>query len=121
VLVVEDNPSTLDMYAWCLRAAGWMVIEAADAEDALAVVDNVKPHAAVVDLRLPGIDGLELIRRLRENPYLQGMVIVACTGEDRTANAGLAREAGSNDFLAKPFLPEELRDLLHHFVPPARE
>jgi two-component system cell cycle response regulator DivK len=120
VLVVEDNPSTLELYAWCLRAAGWMVVEVPDAEGALAVVGDVRPDAAVVDLRLPGINGTELIRRLRDDPELKHLVIVACTGFDSAAGESLAREAGCDSFLAKPFPPDELRDVLHAFVPAGR-
>jgi CheY-like chemotaxis protein len=117
VLVIEDNPSTRDLYAWCLRAAGWAVFEASDGWAALSLADDVRPDAAVVDLMMPGISGLEVMRRLRSHPKMRDIALVACSGADPTSSEALAFAAGCNSFLAKPCSPEQLRDVLDALVP----
>jgi DNA-binding response OmpR family regulator len=116
VLIVDDHKETREMYAWCMRAAGWVVEEAGDGEPTLSIAATFKPHVIVIDLQLPVLDGLETTRRLRRDPATDGITIVACTGMDPVKGESLARDAGCDEFVTKPCSPENLRALLEDLL-----
>jgi two-component system cell cycle response regulator DivK len=116
VLVVDDQEETREMFAWCLRAAGWSVAEAGDGEQALALAALFRPHAIVVDLGLPTLDGLEATRRLRQDPATASSLIVVCTAADPKQSEQRAREAGCDAFVSKPFWPDQLQALLEEML-----
>lgn len=109
VLIVEDNDTTREMYAWSMRAAGWLVEEAADGEAALYAAVLFEPDVIVMDLRLPGLDGIEATRRLRETELTRDIPIVACSALNRAEDA---KNAGCSAFVTKPCPPEDLRALV---------
>jgi CheY-like chemotaxis protein len=104
------------MYAWCLRAAGWVVEGATDGADALLIAHVFEPDVIVMDLRLPTIDGLEATRRLKASEATRDTPVVACSGFDLGQAEALARQAGCEEFVAKPCLPDDLRALLENLV-----
>jgi two-component system cell cycle response regulator DivK len=115
VLIVEDHEDTLEMYAWCMRAAGWLVWAVTDGEQALSIASQIVPDVIVMDLRLPVIDGLDATRLLKANPATKHIPVVGCSGVVGGADA-LAKEAGCDEFVAKPCPPEDLRELLEDVV-----
>jgi CheY-like chemotaxis protein len=117
VLIVDDHRETREMYAWCMRAAGWAVEEAADGEVTLSLAAAFKPDVIVIDLHLPLVDGLEATRRLRQDPNTEAITIVVCTGMEPVESELLARTAGCDEFVSKPCSPEDLRALLENLVP----
>lgn len=106
VLVVDDDPTVADVVLAYLRSSG---IDAAHAADGLAALESarrVPPDLVVLDLMLPGLDGLEVCRRLRaERPDLP-VVMLTARGEEEDRIAGL--EVGADDYVVKPFSPREL-------------
>ena len=110
VLIVEDNDTTREMYAWSMRAAGWLVEEAANGEAALYAAALFEPDVIVMDLRLPVLDGVEVTRRLKETELTRHIPIVACSALDRAAADAL--NAGCSAFVTKPCPPEDLRALV---------
>jgi two-component system cell cycle response regulator DivK len=116
VLLVDDDQDTREMYAWCLRAAGWIVETAADGDGALLLASTFEPNVIVMDVRLPTVDGIEATRCLKASDLTKGIPIVACSGLDWPWADSLARQAGCEEFVAKPCSPEELRTLLDHLV-----
>ncbi len=106
VLVVEDDPTVRDVVAAYLRAAGLAVEEAADGVSALAVASSRPPDLVVLDLMLPGLDGLEVCRRLLERRPDLPVVMLTALGEEEDRIAGL--ETGADDYVVKPFSPREL-------------
>jgi two-component system cell cycle response regulator DivK len=104
VLIVEDEDSIREMYAAELAAAGFMVLEAADGTTAIEKALQFGPHAVVLDLMLPEIDGFKVARRLRAEDSTQGMVIVALTALASKKFEMLALGAGCDAFLSKPVL-----------------
>jgi DNA-binding response OmpR family regulator len=105
VLLVDDDPTVLEVCRNYLEQAGFRVREAADAFTALDAVDRERPDLVVLDRMLPGVDGIEVCRRIRAVSQLPVIMLTALGGEvDRIA--GL--EAGVDDYLAKPFSPREL-------------
>jgi CheY-like chemotaxis protein len=104
------------MYAWCMRAAGWAVAEAADGFEALTVAATFEPDAVVMDLYLPVLGGVDAIRRLRSEMADRDLTIVACSGVPRADLQDEALDAGCDAFVAKPCLPDDMCDLLEELV-----
>jgi two-component system, cell cycle response regulator DivK len=115
-LIVDDDEDTRELYAWSLRAAGWVVEAVSGGEEALDVARDFLPDAIVMDLRLPTISGLEVTRRLKANAATRRIPIVACSGVDLGQARTLARRAGCEEFVAKPCSPEVLRLVLESVV-----
>jgi len=103
IVLVEDNHDNREMVSTLLRAAGHEVTSTADGEQGIAAASRLAPQVAVVDLGLPGTDGLEVARRLRAQPSLRDTVLVALTGYGDAATRRRAMEAGFDTFLQKPF------------------
>lgn len=112
VLVVDDNPDHLALLAELLRDRGYEVIEAHDATEALRVISNQKPDACVIDIGLPGMDGYELARRLREMPETRDSRLIAVTGYGTKADEESFEEAGFDHFFPKPMNIEEITRVL---------
>jgi len=105
VLVVEDDPTVREVASGYLRSAGLIVDEAVDGFAALAAAERTPPDLVVLDRMLPGIDGLEVARRLRRQRAVP-IIMLTALGATEDRIAGL--EAGADDYLAKPFSPREL-------------
>jgi PAS domain S-box-containing protein len=102
ILVVDDNVDALEMLAEALRMLGHEAFTAADPEGALALAPSVGPRLALLDIGLPGMDGYELGRRLRELPGLEALELVALTGYGQTSDRERSRAAGFSAHLVKP-------------------
>ena len=116
MLIVEDHAETRELYAWCLRASGWVVEEATNGDEAVLLARAFEPDAIVMDLHLPVLDGFEAIRHLRRVEGAVHVPIVACTGVDPFGAESRAREAGCDEFVSKPCEPEKLRDVLKRLL-----
>jgi signal transduction histidine kinase len=112
VLVVDDNPDHLALLAELLREHGYDVIEANDASEALRLVPNQKPDACVIDIGLPGMDGYELARKLRQIPETRDSRLVAVTGYGTKSDKEAFEEAGFDHYFPKPPNIEELNRAL---------
>jgi len=108
VLVVEDEPTIADVVSRYLQRAGHETRTAADGPRAVQVADAMRPDLVVLDLMLPGFDGLEVMRRLREREAHARTAIILLTakGEEHDRIVGLRR--GADDYVVKPFSPGEL-------------
>lgn len=102
ILIVDDNATNLKLVAYLMSASGFEVVTARDAEAALAVIAATPPRLILMDLQLPGIDGLELTRRLKADPATRGILIVAVTAYAMKGDEERAREAGCDDYVTKP-------------------
>jgi CheY-like chemotaxis protein len=111
VLVVEEEDGVRELYAAQLAEAGFMVLEAPDGSTAVEKALQFVPHAIVLDLVLPGIDGLKVVRRLRADERTQAVAIVAFAALNAPDGAGgsglgtLAIAAGCDSFFSKPVAP----------------
>jgi DNA-binding response OmpR family regulator len=106
VLVVDDDPDILSLLAELLGAQGFDVVPASDGIDALSYLYARCPAAVLIDLRMPRMDGLELIRQMRSDRALADVVVVAMSGARDML--GRAKEAGAQAVLLKPFDSEAL-------------
>jgi DNA-binding response OmpR family regulator len=106
VLVVDDDPTVSDVVRRYLEQAGCEVRLAADGADGLAAIAAQRPDLVVLDLMMPGIDGLEVCRRLRRQ--LPDLPVVMLTALGEEADRVLGLEVGADDYVTKPFSPREL-------------
>ena len=108
VLVVEDDPDIRELLRFTLERAGLNVVEAESGEDALTVLDGPQPSIAIIDWMLPGINGVELTRRLRKDPLTSAMPLIMLTARGEEADKLKSFDSGIDDYLTKPFSPKEL-------------
>jgi CheY-like chemotaxis protein len=116
VLVADSYRDIVDSLAILLSFWGCDPILAYDGPAALGAALSQQPDVLLAELRLPALDGYELARRLRRQPSLEKMLLVACTGYARYEDGLRAKEAGFDHHLVKPVDPEELRQLLDTFA-----
>jgi DNA-binding response OmpR family regulator len=108
VLVVDDEPEILAFLDAVLSEEKYEVKNAQNAQDAFACMDNVVPDALVLDLMMPGVDGFEVIRRVRADSRLAAVPIFVLSGCDDPASIQRGLQLGADQYLAKPFAPWEL-------------
>lgn len=108
IVVVEDEGDILELIAYNLSKAGYMVHRAATGEEGLRLVRGESPDLVVLDLMLPEIDGLEVCRRMKRDPRTRRVPIIMLTakGEESDIVAGL--DMGADDYVTKPFSPRVL-------------
>jgi CheY-like chemotaxis protein len=100
--VVDDNVTNLKLIEYLLQAKGYDVLTAVDAESALEAVRSKRPSLVLMDLQLPGMDGLELTRRLKSDPSTREILIVAVTAYAMKGDEQRALDAGCDGYIAKP-------------------
>lgn len=108
VLLVDDNVDNLHLYALYLAHEGFDTYEARDGHEALARARALKPDVIVMDLTMPGLDGWEATRQIKADPGLREIRVIVLTGHALAASESAARAAGSDEYLRKPLLPEDL-------------
>jgi len=116
-LVVEDNEHVCYMLEFILKRAGYDVNAVNNGRDAQAAIENLEPvDVIVLDLMLPYISGYQLITELRDNPDWQHVPIVVLSGKVMEHDIVKALDLGANDYITKPFRPEELLARLRRIV-----
>jgi two-component system response regulator AtoC len=110
ILVVDDEPNVRRVLATLLEQAGFAVTRAASGEQALQLVRSLDPDLVITDLKMPGIDGMELLRRLQQS--FPEIPVVMLTAHGTVANAVEAMKCGALDFLTKPFEKQQVVDLV---------
>jgi DNA-binding response OmpR family regulator len=110
ILVVDDEANIADLVELYLRKEGFRVLKAGTGEDGLAAAKRERPRLVVLDVGLPGIDGLEVCRRLRADANQGGLSVpvIFLTARDSEIDRILGLEMGGDDYLTKPFSPREL-------------
>jgi DNA-binding response OmpR family regulator len=107
VLVVDDEPTILEIVARYLERSGFGVRQATDGPEALRQADLHRPDLVVLDVMLPGLDGIEVLRRLHERPGRRvAVILLTARGEESDRLVGLRH--GADDYVVKPFSPAEL-------------
>jgi two-component system, cell cycle response regulator DivK len=102
VLIVEDNEKNMKLFRDVLQATGYATIEATNGEEAVAAATEHLPDLVLMDVQLPGIDGLEALRRLRADERTAGMRVVALTAQAMSGDRERFLEAGFNGYISKP-------------------
>jgi DNA-binding response OmpR family regulator len=105
ILVVDDDPTVREVVISYLKAEHYEVSEAADGESALSMIGNDRPDLLVLDVMLPGVDGLDVCRRVRQTTTIP-IIMLTALGSESDRVIGL--ELGADDYVTKPFSPREL-------------
>ncbi len=108
VLVVDDEAAIRDMIRFALEQAGMLVQSASNAHNALLSISEKRPDLILMDWMLPGVSGVELTRRLRKDPYTKDIPIIMLTARGTEDDSVAGLEAGTDDYIVKPFSPREL-------------
>jgi CheY-like chemotaxis protein len=102
ILIVDDSISNLKLAKFLLRQEGFEVTTAENAEEALTVLGKLTPRLVLMDIQLPGMDGLQLTRRLRQDDSMRDVPIVAFTASVIKGDEEIARTAGCQGYITKP-------------------
>jgi two-component system alkaline phosphatase synthesis response regulator PhoP len=108
ILVVDDEPGIVAIVRDYLERGGFRVVTAGDGDTALRLARQERPNLMVLDLMLPGIDGLDIIRVMRSDPALHLMSVIMLTARVDEADRLVGLELGADDYVTKPFSPREL-------------
>ena len=119
MLIVDDNPTNRRLIGYVMAASGYEVDTAEDADHALARIAARPPRLILMDVEMPGIDGLELTRRLKANPATRGIVIVVVTALATADVRARAAAAGCDDYVTKPIDPRALPATVARLLEPA--
>ena len=103
VLIVDDTPATVDLVTFVLHAAGFAVQSATDVDSLMPQLPLFKPDLILMDIQMPGIDGLEMTRRLKAEPATRHIPVVAFTACAMSGDEAKMRAAGCDGYIAKPF------------------
>jgi DNA-binding response OmpR family regulator len=109
VLAADDDEDILALVAFRLERSGYTVLQARDGQEALDLALTEKPDLAVLDVMMPKLDGFELTRRLRAEERTSRMPIILLTARAQDGDVAHGFEAGADDYIRKPFSPQELR------------
>jgi two-component system cell cycle response regulator DivK len=116
ILVVEDQEDNMQILRDMLASAGYDISEAENGEEALAAVAKQRPDLILMDIQLPVMDGYEATRRIKADPALQSIPIIAVTSYALGGGEDKARAAGCDDFVAKPYSPRQLLAKVREFL-----
>ena len=117
VMTVDDSASMRDMIRFTLRNAGYDVAEAADGRDALLKLPGSATRLLITDLNMPYVDGLELIRQVRQLPAFRYLPILMLTTESQETKKLAGKAAGASGWIVKPFRAEQLVAVVKRFLP----
>lgn len=109
VLIADDDPDIRELVTYRLERSGYEVLVAVDGQEAEQLALERTPSLCVFDVMMPKLDGIELTRRLRANPATSRIPIILLTARAQEADVEQGFAAGADDYMRKPFSPEELR------------
>jgi len=108
ILIIEDDPDIVELVQYNLEREGFRVVAALDGEHGLKEAMQRKPALVLLDLMLPGIDGLEVCRLLKQREETSGSAVIMLTAKGEESDVVLGLELGADDYVTKPFSPKEL-------------
>ena len=112
ILVVEDNPLNMRLIEMTLRARGYILLEASDGHEAISMAVRERPDLIIMDIQLPGINGLDVTRKLRETPPVSDTPIIGVTAYAMKGDREKIIEAGCDAYLSKPIDTRQLPELV---------
>ena len=119
ILIVEDQEDNRVIMRDVLSTAGYHLIEALNGEDGVKLAQSERPDLILMDIQLPVMDGYEATRRIKADPNLKSIPIIAVTSYALSGDEVKARAAGCDGYVAKPFSPRELLARVREYLPDA--
>jgi DNA-binding response OmpR family regulator len=108
ILIIDDDAFIRRPLEFILREEGFAPVTAVDGEEGLAKLEGEKPDLIVLDLMMPGLDGFEVCRRVRNDPRFSSIPVILLTATGPESDCERGRAAGATDFMSKPYSPSEL-------------
>ncbi len=116
ILIVEDQEDNRKILRDLLTSAGFTPLEATTGEEGVTLAERERPDLILMDIQLPGLDGYETTRRIKGNPALQQIPIIAVTSYALSGDDVKARDAGCDGYITKPFSPRALLATVREFL-----
>lgn len=113
ILIADDDLDILDLLVFKLTQAGYEVVGVADGLAAWAVIETNPPRLAILDFMMPGLSGLDVLRKVRENEATKDLGVILLTARTRDSDVDAAFASGANDYITKPVSPRELLHRVH--------
>jgi DNA-binding response OmpR family regulator len=120
ILICDDDELLVELLSFRLSAKGYGVLIARDGAEAVEVATSERPDAILLDNMMPVLDGQQVLRRLRQAPETADIPVIMLTARRQESDIVGAFELGANDYLVKPFIPEELMTRLARLLPATR-
>jgi two-component system cell cycle response regulator DivK len=117
ILVVEDQEDNRQILRDLLSSVGYELIEAEDGEQGLAAAAAHRPDLILMDIQMPVLDGYETTRRIKADPALRDIPVIAVTSYALSGDEGKARDAGCDDYVTKPYSPRALLAKVREYLP----
>ena len=108
IVVIEDEPDIVEVVSYNLRREGYNVLTADRGDEGLNLIRNQSPHLVILDLMLPGMDGLSICQQMKSDPIVRDIPIIIISAKGEESDVVIGLELGADDYLAKPFGPREL-------------
>lgn len=121
ILIIEDNASNMKLTRFLLTSAGHEVLQSTDAETGLALMREQAPQLVLMDIQLPGMDGLTATRQLKADPALAHIRVIAVTAHAMNGDEEKFRIAGCDDYIAKPFHHRTFLDTINRVLEKVKE
>ena len=115
-MVAEDSATTRKVIRMVLTQEGYEVIEAKDGIEAIARFNEVLPNLVLLDIIMPGMDGYQVLSALKKNKNFKNIPVIMLTAKDTLIDKLKGRMSGSNEYLTKPFKPEELMERIQKYI-----
>ncbi|HEV3160194.1 MAG: response regulator [Xanthobacteraceae bacterium] len=116
ILVVEDQPDNRQIIRDMLADTGYEIAEAENGEEALAAITKQRPDLILMDIQLPIMDGYAATRRIKTDPALKSIPVIAVTSYALSGEEKKAREAGCDDYVPKPYSPRQLLAKIRQYL-----
>jgi CheY-like chemotaxis protein len=116
ILIAEDNAVNRELLRELLEMRGYEIFEACDGMQALAMIEQVRPHLLVLDLGMPVLDGFGVVRKIRENPVIRKLPVLAATAFAMRGDREKVMEAGFDGYLSKPINPKLLNEEIDRLI-----
>lgn len=108
IVVIEDEPDIIEVVSYNLKREGYAVIPVTRGDEGLNTVRSESPQLVILDLMLPGLDGLSICQQMKSDPMVRDIPIIMVSAKGEESDVVIGLELGADDYLAKPFSPREL-------------
>jgi len=108
IVVADDDPDILDLVVYMLTQAGFEAVGVSDGVAALAAIEANPPRLAILDIMMPGLSGIDVLREIRASTKISDLDVILLTARTRDSDVDVGFAAGASDYVIKPFSPREL-------------
>ena len=108
VVVIEDEPDIVEVVSYNLKREGYSVVAVDRGDEGLNIIRNQSPNLVILDLMLPGMDGLSICQQMKSDPLVRDIPIIIISAKSEESDVVIGLELGADDYLCKPFSPREL-------------